>query len=57
MDYKDPKAGRQDFDQETFDRVLHRLLLVEENSQLLTLAECKKIFPAMFKKVKAVSNG
>lgn len=51
--FLDKKARQgKELDQETFDRVLHRLLLVEENSKVLTLAEVKKIFPNMFCKSK-----
>lgn len=39
---------REDIDAETFDRVLMRLLAIEENAKLLTLKECKALFPAMY---------
>jgi len=49
--YEDGKDTRKrdKVDQETFDRVTGFLALIEKKAKLLTLAECKKIFPAMYK--------
>jgi hypothetical protein len=48
----DDKSKRQTIDQETFDSMIKTLALIDGNAKLLTLAECKALFPAMYKKQK-----
>jgi len=47
--FLDKKGKRgNDIDQEIFDRVLSKLLFIEEKAKVLTLSECKKLFPKMY---------
>lgn len=55
-DHNDKTKGRQVFDPKDFDTYLSRLLLIEEKATLLTLAECKKLFPKMYKRVKSTKK-
>lgn len=49
------EVKRYQIDDEEFDQGLHALLSIEKTAKLLTLAECKKLFPAMYPtKIKAV---
>ena len=48
---KDSKK-RQTIDQKTFDTMIKTLALIDGHAKLLTLAECKDLFPAMYKKQK-----